>query len=149
MRARGQRGFTLIEMIVVLLVLAMIAGMASARLSVRSGAESLQAIAYEIASRCRAARASAVRGGADQVVLIDLADRVMTGGGKEPIQIPQTISIVAETSAAERPSASVAAVRFMPNGSSTGGMVRLQSGGQAYEIRINWFTGRVSVETTP
>lgn len=149
MSARGQQGFTLIEMIVVLLVLAMIAGMASARFSVRSGADSLQAIAYEVASRCRAARTGAVRAGADQVVTIDLASRVMAGGEKEPLEIPQPISIVAETSAAERPSASVAAVRFLPNGSSTGGMVRLASGGQAYEIRINWFTGRVSVEAAP
>ena len=146
MSARGQQGFTLVEMLVVLVVLALTAGVATARFSVRSADDSLQAIAYEIASRCRAARTGAMRNGADQVVLIDLADRVMSGGDKPPLQIPSTVDIVAETSAAEQPAASVAAVRFLANGSSTGGTVRLASGTQAYEVSISWFTGRVSVE---
>jgi general secretion pathway protein H len=149
MFSRSQQGFTLVELMVVLLLLAIVGGLVSARLSVRSGSENLRAVAYKLASHYRAARAGAVRGAADHIVLIDLANRVVTAGGEELLRVPEAIKIVAETSAAERRSASVAGVRFLPNGSSTGGTVRLESGGQAYAVRINWFTGRVSVELAP
>jgi general secretion pathway protein H len=148
MSAGRQHGFTLIEMLLVLVVLALVAAMTTARFGASNATENLQGTAQEIASRYRAARSGAVRGGNDQIVLIDLAERVMTGGDRAPLHIPPAFSILAETSATERPSPSVAAVRFLPNGSSTGGMVRLASVSEAYEIRINWFTGRVSVEAT-
>ena len=146
MSGRGQQGFTLVEMLVVLLALALTAGMAMARFTVRSADDSLQGVAYEIASRYRAARTGAMRNGVDQIVLIDFADRVVSGGDKPPLHIPPAVDIVAETSAAEQPASSVAAIRFLPNGSSTGGTVRLAKGTQTYEIGISWFTGRVSVE---
>ena len=142
-----QSGFTLIEIIAVLLVLAIVAGLVGARVRSGSGGDVLQATAHELALRCRAARAKAIRRGADQTVVIDLANRVVSAGeeGLE-LNIPATITILTDTSAAEQRSQAVAGIRFHPNGSSTGGVVRLEAGRKAYEIRVNWFTGRVSVE---
>jgi general secretion pathway protein H len=142
-----QSGFTLIEIVAVLMVLAIVAGLVGARMGARSGSESLQATAYEFASRCRAARAKAIRRGSDQTVVIDLANRVVSAGEEaSPLSIPATITILTDTSSSEQRSKSVAGIRFHPNGSSTGGIVRLEAGRRAYEIRVNWFTGRVSVE---
>lgn len=141
-----ESGFTLVEIIAVVMVLAIMAGLVGARLGPRSS-DALQITAYEFASRCRAARAKAIRRGADQTVVIDLANRVVSAGeeGLE-LNIPATITILTDTSAAEQRSQAVAGIRFHPNGSSTGGVVRLEAGRKAYEIRVNWFTGRVSVE---
>ena len=148
MQAR-QNGFTLVEIIAILVVLAIVAGLASARLSVRHGGETLQATAHELASRCRAARAGAIRHGSEQTVFIDMANRLVTvGNDVPPLRISETISIFSETSATEQRSKGVAGIRFLPNGSSTGGTIRLVSGRQAYEVRVNWFTGRVIVERT-
>lgn len=142
-----QSGFTLIEIIAVLMVLAILAGLAGTRMSARSGSGVLQATAYELAARCRATRAQAIRRGADQTVVIDMANRMVSAGeGRPPLSIPATIGILTDTSAADQRSRSTAAIRFHPNGSSTGGKIRLESGRQAYEIHVNWFTGRVSVE---
>ncbi len=44
----------------------------------------------------------------------------------------------------EKRSPSIAGIRFYPNGSSTGGTIDLKMEGRAYEIRVNWLTGRVS-----
>ena len=146
-----QSGFTLIEIVAVLMVLAIVAGLVGVRISARSGSGVLQATAYELAARCRATRAQAIRHGADQSIVIDLASRVVSAGGdaRPPLTIPETIGILSDTSAAEQSSRSTAAIRFHPNGSSTGGKIRLESGKEAYEIRVNWFTGRVSVEAAP
>ena len=142
-----QSGFTLIEVLAVLLVLALLAGLVGVRLRPGGGNETLQATAHELASRCRAARASAIRRGADQTVVIDLANRMVSAGeAGRPLQIPATITILTDTSAAEQRSQAVAGIRFHPNGTSTGGKIRLEAGRKAYEIRVNWFTGRVSVE---
>jgi prepilin-type N-terminal cleavage/methylation domain-containing protein len=56
MQAR-QGGFSLIEVIAVLLVLAIVTGLAGVRLHPGGGSDALQATAHELASRCRAARA--------------------------------------------------------------------------------------------
>jgi len=148
-RALNQGGFTLIEVIAVLVVLALVAGLAGARLFTGRSGDVLQATAYELASRCRNARAAAIRRGTAQVVLIDLATRqVAAGNDAATLTIPATISIDTDTSASERFAPSIAGIRFFPTGASTGGTLRLQAGRRAYEIRVNWFTGRVSVERT-
>jgi general secretion pathway protein H len=142
-----QSGFTLIELLVVLVLLAAVAGIASARIAGGRAADVLQATAYEIASRCRAARTAAIRHGSQHVVEIDLANRtVRADGGAKEVGIPASIAIRSETSASERRSPSVAGIRFLPDGSSTGGTVTLEAGHRAYVVRVNWFTGRVVVE---
>lgn len=142
-----ERGFTLIEILAVLVVLTIVGSLAMARFGVRHGGEMLQATAHELASRCRAARAEAIRRGSDQTVVIDMANRVVTAGRDvPPLRISDTISISSETSATEGRSQRVAGIRFLPNGGSTGGKVRLESGKQTYEVRVNWLTGRVVVE---
>jgi general secretion pathway protein H len=144
-----QHGFTLVEVLAVLVVLAIAAGLVGVRLGARHGGEVLQAAAYELASRCRAARSGAIRRGSDQTIVIDMANRLVTAGDDAPpLRIAEEISIFSETSAMERRSRDVVGIRFFANGASTGGKVRLATGKRAYEVRVNWLTGRVVVERT-
>lgn len=148
MQAR-QHGFTLVEVLAVLVVLAIAAGLVGARFSTHHDGGVLQAAAYELASRCRAARSGAIRRGSDRTIVIDMANRlVTTGEDVSPLRLSESISIFSETSAMERRSQSVVGIRFFANGASTGGMVRLASGRQTYEVRVSWLTGRVVVERT-
>jgi general secretion pathway protein H len=148
MRTR-EHGFTLVELVAVLLVLAVVAGLGAARIGVGRDRDALQMTAYQIAARCRAARAAAIRLGSQELVLVDMANRmVSTAGARAPMHIPSSITVHSQTSADEQRSASVAGILFLPDGSSSGGSVRLEAGTRAFEIRINWFTGRVSVDRT-
>jgi general secretion pathway protein H len=141
-----QAGFTLVELLAVLVVMALVAGLAAAQLGARHGGATLEAAAHEIASRCRAARAAAIREASSRAVVIDMASRLVTAGvDVPPFRIAESIGIVSDTSAGER-QGKVAGIRFFPNGTSTGGKVRLETGRQAYEVRVNWLTGRVVVE---
>lgn len=142
-----QAGFTLVELLAVLVVLALVAGLAATQLGTRYGGAALEAAAHEIASRCRTVRAAAIRQAESRAVVIDIASRVVTGGTDMPsFKIPPTINITFEGSAGERQGQRIAGIRFFPNGASTGGKFRLETGRQAYEVRVNWLTGRVAVE---
>jgi general secretion pathway protein H len=141
-----QQGFTLVELLAVLVVLALAAGLTAVHLGSR-GSDGLQTAAYELASRLRTARATAIRQSSQRTVVIDMAHRLVTAGsGIAPLRIPGTISIASQTSAAEQRARGHAGIRFFPNGASTGGSIRLETGRQAYEVRVNWLTGRVAVE---
>jgi len=140
-------GFTLVEVLAVLVVLALVVGLAATQLGTRHGGAALEAAAHEIASRCRAARAAAIRQAESRAVVIDMGTRVVTAGADvPPFRIAESIGVTSETSAAERQGGKVAGIRFFPNGASTGGKVRLETERQAYEVRVNWLTGRVVVE---
>jgi general secretion pathway protein H len=145
-----QQGFTLIELLAVLVVLALATGLVAARFTTRHDAEALQLTAHELASRLRAARTAAIRQAADRIVVIDTASRMVTAGKDiAPLKISHAIGIASQTSATERRTAASAGIRFFANGASTGGSIRLQTGRQAYEVRVNWLTGRVAVERVP
>jgi len=142
-----QAGFTLVELLAVLVVLALAAGVVATQFGGRQGGAALEVAAHEIASRCRAARTAAIRQAESRVVMIDMASRVVTAGADVPaLKIAETVSITSETSASEQRGGRMAGIRFFPNGASTGGKIRLETGRQAYEIRVNWLTGRVVVE---
>jgi general secretion pathway protein H len=146
-RSAGQSGFTLIELLAVLVVLAIAAGVAGLHFAPRHSSDVLQATAHELASRCRSARAGAIRQASSRTVVIDMANRTITAGADvPPLKIADTISVLLETSATEQRAPGVAGIRFFPNGASTGGKIRLETGRQAYEVRVNWLTGRVAVE---
>ena len=84
---------------------------------------------------------------AGPVVALTVARRQVSAGTDiAPLRIPDTVSVISQTSAAEQRAPSSAGIRFLPNGASTGGKVRLENGRQAYEVRVNWLTGRVVVE---
>jgi hypothetical protein len=81
-----------------------------------------------------------------------MENRLVTAGREvPPLKIADTISVHSHTSAAsqttaEQRSQRIAVIRFLPNGASTGGRIRLETGRQAYEVRVNWLSGRVVVE---
>lgn len=142
---RAQAGFTLLEMLTVLVILGMAASLVAHSVSRRSDRMTLSALATEIASRARATRSKAIETGRDAMLSVDLERRnIASAGWRSLLPIPADIDLDVVASAAEQRGA-VTAIRFFPNGASSGGTIRLSQSGSSYEIRVNWFTGRVHV----
>lgn len=143
---RETAGFSLIEVLAVIVILALVAHVATLNLTRRSNRATADVVTAQIASRARVARDTAVRSGRPADLEIDLQRRlVWTRSPAPPVSIPAAYDIDVTAGAAERRSASGIAVRFFPDGSSSGGTIRIGEAGRHHEVRVNWFTGRVTV----
>lgn len=135
----SQQGFTLIEMIVVLVILALIAGIVMSRGPSRSPAlEVKQAVAL-VAQAFRGARAQAIAADRPVDVEIDTIDHAIRTGPGRLTLLPATVAI--ETTIPRQPRRTV--IRFAPDGSSSGGGVLLAEGTVRTLVTVDGLTGRV------
>lgn len=143
-------GFSLLEMLVVLVVLGLAAATVTLGFSRRGDRMTVSGLASEAASHARAARHKAIETGRDTVLVVDVARRQITSGGaRRSLSIPADLDVEVVASLSERAGAGASGIRFFPDGASTGGTIRVGQAGSMHEVRINWFTGRVQVVPPP
>jgi len=143
--ADRKAGFTLIEMMAVMLIIALIAGLAFATLP-GTGRAQLKGVALQTAALFRRERLGAILTARSRQVAIDGRQRAFVGDGGDRVVIPRDVSVEI-LGVDEQWSGQQAVVRFLPDGASSGTVVRLSHEGEAYEVRVNWYTGSVLVES--
>ncbi len=144
--ATSQRGFTLIEVVVVLAILGLVTALA---LPLMAGAESkadTRVAAREIAAGLRTTRNLAMVRGHSEAFSIDTASGAFrTGSTMSPRRVPSGVQLVLITTTEERRSETEGSIRFFPDGSSTGGGIRLSKGNSHTEVLVDWLTGHLSI----
>ena len=144
---QNQNGITLIELLAVMVILVLAASAITLATRPGQGTTGLKAMAQQAAAVFRTARARAINKRAERVVVIDTrARQIRYDHGPKPLEISSTINLLITAADNERRAGEAAGIRFFPNGSSTGGTLRLERDQQAYEVRVNWLTGHVSVK---
>jgi general secretion pathway protein H len=146
-RRRGNcQGFTLIELIVVLVVAGLMLALVPPLFSGALSSSELKGAARELAAALRYTRGYAVSNQKEAVLTVDTRHRRYAMAGNRRSQaLPRKVNIKLVTARSERVSDSVGAVRFYPDGSATGGQITLKSGPRKYVVDINWLTGRISI----
>ena len=134
---RRVSGFTLIESIVVLTILGLALTIVMGFVPRRPPAPGLADVATHMAEGMRMARARAIAENR-RVAFGILAD----GRG---YRIDNTVVVVAPPVSVTGPSL----IGFSPDGSASGGTVRVASGGAATLVQVNWLTGRVTTMDAP
>ena len=143
-RTTDQRaGFTLIEVVAVMLIIAMVASLAVATIP-GTGRGRLKALALETAALLRRERLGAVMTGRERHVSIDGAQRVLVGDGGDVVAVPRDV-VLDVLGIDALWSGRQAVVRFHPDGASTGAVLKLSREKAEYEIRVNWYTGGVAI----
>jgi general secretion pathway protein H len=143
--SRDCRGYTLLEMLVVLGLLAMIMSLSLATPPLGSR-RSLESISTEITTLLQSAAIRAIGQNAETTILIDPVTRTLsTGSLHEPVTLEEDVGIVVLTARREVKEGR-AKIRFYPDGSTTGGTVQLKRGGRTISIHVNWLTGQIRRE---
>ena len=140
--AEGRAGFTLVETLGVMLIVALIATLAMPT-GRGTGRGQLKALALETADLMRRERVGAVLTRRLRHVSVDGDARMLVGDGGKRIAMPA--DVVLDVLGVEAWAGRRALVRFETDGSSSGTVLRLARRDLAYEIRVNWYTGGVTI----
>lgn len=137
MTRRHAGGFTLIEVLVVLVILGLMAELVIARGPARSAGVDARSASNVLAGSLRVARSEAIVTDRPVLVAIDGAAGSVRVGTAPPrrlgaVLIPPAHPIV-----------------FAPDGSSSGGRIGVAAGTIRYAVSVDWLTGRISVDPAP
>ena len=143
---RGRAGFTLLEMVGVIAVIAMLAAILLPSIPRGTTRPRLEAYALETAALLKADRTAALRRHAQITAQVDAPGRAIRSGSTGRIlQVPDDVGFEATLplSCNERPARST--ISFFATGASCGGTIVLSRLGTGYEVRVNWLTGGIEV----
>ena len=138
-------GFTLLELVVVLLLLAVLAGFAGSRIMGGLEGTALRAATGELAAMLRRARSEAILHNAPVGVLVDVDAPSFGMAGQPTYAVPDRLKLTLFSAATDELPSNMGEIRFFPDGSSTGGEVTLESDNAHRYVQVDWLTGRVAV----
>ena len=138
----SDEGFTLIEMLVVLGIVALIASFGLPYLLHRAD-PSVQRLARHLAAELRQERALAVAQAAPRLVTFDVGNASITFESGDVISIPRTIALTITTGDKTIVEQDRAVLTFLPNGSASGVAIKLAAKSGTREIEVHWLTGLV------
>jgi len=150
--ASSLRGFTLIEIIIVLFIIGIATGLVGIMVSSNSGNLEVRTFTKELSAVLRYARSHAVSEKKSYCFVIDREEEMyrlyVHGAGEEKEadtviskSIPEEIEIIRSENDEE------VDIEFFPQGNSTGGVMQVARDGKVdFLVIINKITGRVEVE---
>ncbi len=141
------RGFTLIELLVVLTVIALLATLATPMIQRAVPGVEIKTAAEGLRTELRLARSAAIRDNRETWLSIDVETGAYQRNGTARVRtVPPAIRLTLLTARREQIDETQGRIRFFPDGTSTGGAVRLRREARAYEVAVDWFDGRVSID---
>lgn len=138
-----QGGFTLIEMLVVLTILALTTTLIVPLVSGGSEGARLQMAASDLASAFRLTRSAAITRNTDMSLIIDVNKRTFGSAVVSQRSFAPDIDAKLTFAAGLGSGRSDGRFQFFPDGSSTGGDVTLSLRGKQTRLCVDWLTGVV------
>ena len=138
----NSRGFTLLETLVVLVILAMALAVVVPAVS-RGLGTSLNDVIRDMHTGLRKTRSEAVNLQHSTLFVLDLDAHAFRASTGSVHNIPHGFELHARTASREMRDGQ-AGIRFYPDGSSSGGRVGISEGGAHVWLEVDWLTGRVS-----
>ena len=139
-------GFTLLEVVIALVIAAVGYAILAGVVFRGPSAYDLKVSARSLAAALRQAQSTAMATRRDTTLTLDVdAREFAVTGESQPHKLADGLDLKLYTAQSEVESARRGAIRFYPDGSSTGGRITVALGERKYLVDVDWLTGRVSI----
>lgn len=144
-RRSSAAGFTLMEMLIVIAIVALAAAVAMPILARPADGMRLQATARDLMNALRLTRAMAIARNAEMALAIDVDKHTFASAAIRTQSFGPDMTAELTFARPEQTAQSAGGFRFFPDGSSTGGDVRLRLRGREARICVSWLTGEAQL----
>jgi general secretion pathway protein H len=142
-----KRGFTLLELLVVLLIVSLLLALVPPLFSGAVPGAKLKAAARDLAVALRLARNQSITHNVETQVHLNLESPAYAIGSQAPRALPAGVELkVASASGQSVAQTTRHVVRFFSDGSSSGTLITLSRGKRSYRLQVGWLTGKVTIE---
>jgi general secretion pathway protein H len=146
MNRASERGFTLLEMVCVLALIAMMSAVLLPLIPRHTSRARLQAYALQAAAVLKEDRNAAIRRGTGVATLVDAGSHLIRSGATaDIIRIPEDVRFEALLPQTCNRREALSTISFFASGMSCGGVIALTRLDVGYEVRVNWLTGRIEI----
>ena len=142
-----QTAFTLIEILIVLGIIGLALALVPPLLGPGLNHSSVKSATRELAAVLNVARMQAIDTRAEATLVLDTENKTYKLGTRERhLHLPAASGLLLTTAESEQIDKHTGAIRFYPDGSSTGGRIQLSLPDRVtYVVDVNWLTGKVAI----
>lgn len=144
-RVCGEQGFTLIEMLVVVTLVAALTLLLVGAMNGGMDGMKLRSNAKTIAAELRRARAQAIATGTMQRFAIVPDKRTWTGAKARHGELPKPLAVTFTGVRQVQAREGEGVILFFEDGASTGGRIQLSVEKAAWNVDVAWLTGEVTL----
>ncbi len=142
----GEDGFTLLEVVCVVAILAILAAIVVSAWPTGTTRARLESYAVATAALLKADHQAALRRQTQIATDVDAPSRLVRSGATgRVVRVPSDVAFDALLPARCGHYRADSTIRFFSSGMSCGGVISLTRLGVGYEVRVNWFTGGVEI----
>ena len=144
---RREQAFSLIEIMIVLGIIGITLAVVPPLLGPRLDHSRMQSAARELAAGLQTARLQAVNSRKEVTLVLDTDKKSYQLDSRlRALHLPAAAGLLLITAEAEQLDEHSGAIRFYPDGSSSGGRIRLSLPDRlSYDVDVNWLTGKVTI----
>ena len=144
--ARSARGVTLLELLIVIALMAIVAGFVIPMFNGPVSTSELRASARQLAAGLRLARSEALAERRETFLVVDVAGKRFKVD-RDPAEhaLSSRVDVKLFTAQNDLVSDTIGSIRFFPDGGSNGGRITVASGARKFDVDVDWLTGRVAI----
>lgn len=142
----ASRGFTLLEILLVLFLMGLAYGLAVPMISSGAVTLELKGATRQLAAGLRKARGVAIAQRDEATLTVDVEQRqFMLSGDSKTYPVSKKVELELFTAQSEQIGEKIGNIRFFPDGTSTGGRITLTAQGSSFTVDVDWLTGKVVI----
>ncbi len=146
MTLNQHQGFTLLELLVVLAIMTLILAIVPPMLGNVLASSHVKSATRELAAGLKYARSQAINRQEEMTLSLHVDGKYfLVGKKRKQLDVPNDTTMTLITARSEQLSTKEGAIRFFPDGSSTGGQIKIKYASSEYIVDVNWLTGRVRI----